>query len=102
VETLDHMGIIDPGRVGISGYSHGTEIVGFAISHTALFHAAVGAGGYDPYFFYMAGREWHEIFSRWGVGGWPEGPAKARWQILSPVLNADRINTPLLNEEADT
>lgn len=102
IQTLDRTGIIDPEKVGISGYSHGSEIVGFAISHTALFHAAIGAGGYDPYFFYMAGSEWHDLFARWGVGGWPEGPAKARWQILSPVLNADRINTPLLNEEADT
>jgi hypothetical protein len=36
------------------------------------------------------------------LGGWPEGPAKAKWQILSLVLNSNRINTPVLNEEADT
>jgi len=104
IHELSKMGIIDPAKVGITGFSHGAEILEYGISHTNLFHAAVesGPGARDPYFYYMAGREWHEIFSDWGLGGWPEGKSRKRWVELAPSLNASRIETPLLTNAADS
>lgn len=102
IRTLVRAGSVDPGTIGIYGYSHGSEIVGYAVSHTRLFRAAVGAGGYDPYFYYMAGTAWHHTFEDWGLAGWPEGRSKPRWQVLSPMLNANQINAPILLNAADS
>jgi dipeptidyl aminopeptidase/acylaminoacyl peptidase len=104
VERLIDEGIVDPARVGISGFSHGAEILEFAISHTHVFHAAVESGpaARDPYFYYMAGSNWHEVFLKWGLGGWPDGAARSKWKELSASLNADRIEAPLLVNSADS
>jgi dipeptidyl aminopeptidase/acylaminoacyl peptidase len=103
VNRLCDAGIIDPSRIGIAGYSHGAEIMAYAISHTKLFSAAIGdAGGRDPYFYYMAGKTWQDIFQTWGLGGWPEGRKRKRWDAVSPTLNANRIKTPLLMNAADS
>jgi dipeptidyl aminopeptidase/acylaminoacyl peptidase len=103
VDRLCSAGLVDRRRVGIAGYSHGSEIMAYAISHTRLFSAAIGdAGGREPYFYYMADRNWQEIFRRWGLGGWPEGRMRKRWAAVSATLNANRINTPLLINAADS
>jgi len=69
-----------------------------------VFQAAVesGPGARDPYFFYMAGIGWHELFAKWGLGGWPEGESRRNWEKLAASLNADRIETPLLVNSADS
>jgi dipeptidyl aminopeptidase/acylaminoacyl peptidase len=36
------------------------------------------------------------------LGGWPEGAASANWHRISPSLNADHIQAPLLVNAADT
>lgn len=104
VQTLVQEGLADPERVGISGFSHGAEILEYAISHTHSFHAAVESGpaARDPFFYYMAGRSWQELFASWGLGGWPEGQAAQNWKRLAASLNADQIGTPLLVNSADS
>jgi dipeptidyl aminopeptidase/acylaminoacyl peptidase len=104
VAKLNDMQLIDPTKVGITGLSHGAELVAYAISHSQLFKAAIASGpvGYGPYFFYMANTFWHEYSAHLGLGGWPEGAASANWHRISPTLNADRINAPLLVNAADT
>jgi dipeptidyl aminopeptidase/acylaminoacyl peptidase len=104
VQSLMDRGIVDAAKVGLAGLSHGAEILEYAISHTHAFQAAVesGPGARDPYFFYMAGRGWHELFAKWGLGGWPEGESKENWEKLAASLNADRIETPLLVNSADS
>lgn len=104
VQSLVDQEIVDPAKVGLAGLSHGAEILEYAISHTHAFQAAVesGPGARDPYFYYMAGRSWHELFAKWGLGGWPEGESKKNWQKLAASLNADRIETPLLVNSADS
>jgi len=102
VRQLVDQGLVDAQRVGISGYSHGVEIVGYALTHTNLFRAASGAGGYDPYIYYMGGIVWQNIFATWGLGGWPEGSARVKWEELSPTLRADRIHAAILNNVPET
>jgi dipeptidyl aminopeptidase/acylaminoacyl peptidase len=97
------MGIVDPGKVGVSGYSRGTEQVGFAITHTALFKAASGAAGdSSPFFYNMASDRIKKRFANWGLGGWPEGQVRSRWKEFAPDLNADRIQAPVLNNDPDS
>lgn len=97
------MGIVDPARVGITGYSRGTEITAYAITHTNLFRAASGAAGDgSPFFYYMAPNWMKTRFASWGLGGWPEGEVKSKWKELAPDLGADRIHVPLLNNDPDS
>jgi dipeptidyl aminopeptidase/acylaminoacyl peptidase len=103
VHRLCSAGLVDPERVGVTGFSHGSEIMAYAIGHTKLFSAASGgADGREPYFYYMAGKEWHDIFATWGLGGWPEGRRRKRWEAIAATLNANHINTPLLINAADS
>jgi dipeptidyl aminopeptidase/acylaminoacyl peptidase len=102
IDELSQKGIIDRGRVGIGGYSHGMDIVGYALTHTNLFRAASGGSVYDPYFYYMSGKVWQNQFANWGLGGWPEGKAKQRWEELASSLRADKIHAALLNNESDS
>jgi len=98
VKMLDEMGIIDPNRKGLTGLSFGAEITTFTITHSDLFQvaAASGAGARDPIFYYMADNIWRQIFKQWSLDGLPEGGAAAKWQELSPALNAARVKAPLL------
>lgn len=103
IQRLSEMGIIDPSKVGVAGFSHGAEIMAYAITHAEFIHAAIGdVGSRDPYFYYMATNSWHRIFADWGLGGWPEGSASANWKELAPSLRADRISVPLLMNAADS
>jgi dipeptidyl aminopeptidase/acylaminoacyl peptidase len=104
VEKLRAMGIIDPSKVGMCGFSHGAEILEYAISHTDLFHAAVesGPGARDPFFYYLSGDAWQKNFAKFGLGGWPEGKSQQNWKELGASLNADRITTPLLMNSPDS
>ena len=98
------MGVADTRKVGLSGYSRGTEIVSYAITHTKLFRAVSGAAGdYSPYSYYMTSKSVQDsVFSRDGLGGWPEGKSNANWRRLAPELNADRIDVPVLNNDPDS
>jgi len=102
-KMLDEMGIIDPNRKGLTGLSYGAEITTFTISHSNFFQAAVSssASGRDPIFYYLVNNYWHQQFKQWGLDGLPEGSAAAKWQELSPALNATRVNAPLLMQVAD-
>jgi len=102
VGMLVDQGLVDAQRVGISGFSYGVEIVGYALTHTNLFRAASGASTHDPYFYYMSGEAWHNNFANWGLGGWPEGKARQRWEELAASLRADKIHAALLNNESDS
>jgi len=103
IQEAAEMGVVDTTRVGLTGYSRGTEMVAYAITHTKLFRAVSGAAGDDsPYFYYMASRGVQDNFSKNGVGGWPEGKSKANWRQVAPELNADRIDVPVLNNDPDS
>ncbi len=103
VNMLNKMGVIDPTRKGLTGLSYGAEITNFTISHSDLFQAAAASSdsARDPIFFYFANGFWHQRFKQWGLG-LPEGETAARWQELSPALNAARVKAPLLIQVADS
>ena len=104
VQSLVDAGIVDRNKVGLAGFSHGSEILEYVISHSRCFQAASesGPGARDPFFYYMGGTNWHEIFEKWGLGGWPEGKSRKNWERLAAFLNADQIQTPLLINAADS
>jgi dipeptidyl aminopeptidase/acylaminoacyl peptidase len=104
VQSLIDGGIVDPANVGLTGLSHGAEIVEYTVSHSRAFRAAIESGpaARDPYFYSMGGGKWHELFAKWGLPGWPEGESKRNWEKLAASFNAERINTALLMNSADS
>jgi dipeptidyl aminopeptidase/acylaminoacyl peptidase len=103
IDEAAKMSVADTTRVGLAGYSRGTEIVAYEITHTKLFSAVSGSAGDDsPYFYYMASRRVQDNFSEEGVGGWPEGKSKANWKQVAPYMNAERIDVPVLNNDPDS
>ena len=103
IQESSVMGLADTTRVGLTGYSRGTEIVAYEITHSKLFHAVSGAAGdSSPYFYYMAGKRIQDNFSREGLGGWPEGRSNSNWKQLAAYINAERIYVPVLNNDPDS
>jgi dipeptidyl aminopeptidase/acylaminoacyl peptidase len=102
IESLIARALVDRERVGISGFSHGEEIAGYAITHTRLFRAASSAQMYDPCFYGLGGEAWHGLFAQWGLAGWTEGSTKASWQQIAISMNADKVNTAILQNLSDT
>jgi dipeptidyl aminopeptidase/acylaminoacyl peptidase len=97
------LGVIDPAKVGISGYSRGTEQAARAIIRTNLFRAASGvAGDTSPYFYNMAPNYVKRNLKGWGLGGWPESETREKWKRLAPDLNVDNIHVPILNHDPDS
>jgi dipeptidyl aminopeptidase/acylaminoacyl peptidase len=103
VTRLADTGVIDRSRVGITGLSHGAEEVDYGISHSGLFQAAIDSGGgsRDLLTFYLLSDGDRTAFSRFFDLELPESDSLARWQRVSPALNAQRIHTPLLINAAD-
>jgi dipeptidyl aminopeptidase/acylaminoacyl peptidase len=104
VEELADMGVVDLAKVGITGLSFGAQLVDYGISHTSLFRAAIDSGGgaLDPYMdFFSTDDERASTFNIQGLGP-PESESAARWQTVSPSMNAQQIFSPLLINAADS
>lgn len=96
VEGLIATGVVDSGRIGIAGFSHGEEIAAYAITHTNLFHAVIGGSGYDPYFYDLAGNRWRRRFHDWGLRGWAVNEDRQKWKEIAVSLRGDQVLCPML------
>src|SRR3546814_5163132 len=88
VMELVGTGVIDQARVGIAGYSRGSQMVNVTITNSSLFRAASsGDGGYlEPAFYPDVSGSYDAVF-----GGPPTAPvALMHYRRLSPSLRADR------------
>lgn len=103
VDLLSEMGIGDPEKVGIYGWSHGGFVVNFLISHSQKFHVAcLGEGGdYNPGGFWLGGHTmWPKIYDNM-FGGPPWGTTLKNYLEFSPFFQVDKIRTPLLMEYSE-
>jgi dipeptidyl aminopeptidase/acylaminoacyl peptidase len=103
VSKLKDMRLVDPSRVGITGLSHGAELVDYAISHSGLFYAAINSGNVprDPLTFYLSSDRDRAAVSDLLDLELPLGDSLTKWERVSPALNARSIRTPLLINVAD-
>lgn len=94
IDYLNHIGTIDPRRVGIVGFSRNVYLVAYTLTHSKYrFRAASFVDGIDGgYFQYLA---WGPGDDRWINGGFPIGKNLTRWLQNSPAFNLDKIRTPL-------
>jgi dipeptidyl aminopeptidase/acylaminoacyl peptidase len=102
ITRLAEMGIVDRSQVAVTGLSHGAELVNYAISQTHLFRAAIASGsGVDPIAYDTTTDFFRSSVADTYSLGWPDGDSRARWQRVSPALNASRVFAPLLINAAD-
>ena len=96
ISELDHRGLIDPDRVGISGFSRTVWFVGYTLTHSGRnFAAAMLTDGIDGgYFSYLAfGEREYEVDNG---GSQPFGAeGLALWVKEAPTFNLEKVHTPL-------
>jgi dipeptidyl aminopeptidase/acylaminoacyl peptidase len=103
VDTLVTQGLVDSSRMGIMGWSWGCFFTSYILTHdTDWFRAgAVGDGqNHNPSAYWRENDSFREQEDQF-FGGGPNGPYSDRWRAVSPILNADKMRTPLLMEYSE-
>lgn len=98
IKELAAEGLVDADRVGIAGYSFGSQTVNVTMTQSKMFRAASsGDGGYlEPHGYFVATRSYRQIF-----GGSPFDPAAVpNYQRLSPTFRAAKAAGPVLQQVA--
>lgn len=99
VRMLDRRGWIDPARVGMGGFSMGSEATMWvAMNSSLLSAAAVASPQYEPSAYWMEsvrGRDVPAVMKKFQGAG-PPDQDPGRWKIISPALNTEGIKAPLL------
>lgn len=96
--ALDAEGLIDRARLGIAGFSRGSQMVNVAMTQSRLFRAASsGDGGYlEPSGYHSSPVSYRSVF-----GGPPfEADAIPHYQRLSPSFRASVASGPVLQQIA--
>lgn len=94
-------GVVDPDRVGIAGYSRGSQMVNVTMTQSTMFKAASsGEGGYlEPAGYFTvpsSPRSYQAVF-----GGSPyDAGAVENYRRLSPTFRASLASGPLLQQVA--
>lgn len=98
VKEFVDAGVIDPARVGIAGYSRGSQMVNVTMTNSHIFRAASsGDGGYlEPTFYADVAGSYDAVF-----GGPPTDPAAlVHYRRLSPSLRASEVCGAILQQVA--
>lgn len=99
VRLLSQRGLVDPARVGMGGFSAGSEATMWVAMNSGLLAAAaIASPQYAPSSYWSEarpGRDYAQVLRAFiGLGSPDETPE--RWQRISPALNTERIEAPLL------
>jgi dipeptidyl aminopeptidase/acylaminoacyl peptidase len=103
ITELDQQQIVDPSRVGITGFSAGMTSAAYALINTDLFSvASVSSVQFEPIGYYLSpsGSDWKRHLRRIGFGP-IGGPNDSNWQEVSLSLNVGAIAAPILINVAD-
>jgi len=97
VSQLVSDGLVDRSRVGIAGYSRGSQITNVAVTQSSLFRAASSGDGsfLEPSAWSQVMRSYTAIF-----GGPPAEPFLKNYRRLSPSLRADHVCAAVLQQMA--
>lgn len=99
IDELDHRGLIDRNRIGLTGFSRTVYHVLFALTHSRYhFAAAVAADGvnfgYVDCIYYLASNS--SMCEKMNGGNPPFGDGLAGWAKETPTFRLDKVEAPLL------
>ena len=100
IDELVTRGMVDSTRVGIAGYSRGSQMVTMAVSQTDMFRAASsGDGDYlNPSTYWSPSRPLFDML----FGGSPyDATARDNWQRYAPAFRANATGAAVLFQVAD-
>jgi dipeptidyl aminopeptidase/acylaminoacyl peptidase len=98
VEALKKTGMIDPARIGVSGWSGGGLQTSWLVGHANYWRAAVTGAGVHDWYEQAVLADINEEFARVFLGGatpWTK-EGRAIFRAESPITYVDQIRTPLL------
>ncbi len=97
IAALEHAGMVDPARVGVSGWSMGGWLTSWLITHDKGFAAAVsGAGIYNATMQYTLSRvDGLMPYLLHGATPWSAQGARA-YRAVSPIAFAQNVSVPTL------
>ncbi len=87
VDEAVRLGVADPGRIGVTGHSHGALMTANLVTHSDLFRAGVATSG-----------SYNKTLTPFGF----QNEVRSVWQAqdvylkVSPFFFADKVKTPLL------
>ncbi|MGI8553890.1 MAG: S9 family peptidase [Dehalococcoidia bacterium] len=100
VDRVVEMGVADPERLAVTGYSYGGYMTNWIVGHTERFKAAVAGGCVSNLSsFYGTSDIGSPFFDSEFAGTWWE--QKERYERHSPISYVDRITTPMLYMHAE-
>lgn len=99
IDRLSGEGIVDRSKVAMGGLSFGSEVALWtAVNSKALAALSIASGQSEPTKFWMdslPGSDRARLTQEaWGLGRPEETPS--RWKLVSPALNAGKIDVPIL------
>jgi hypothetical protein len=96
IRRLSDLGLVDPAKVGLVGFSRGGYWVQYVITHSKFAYAAAVAGdNFDPSYFQTALANWRAESTE-VVGAEPFGAGLPKWLAEAPGFNAQKVSAPLL------
>ncbi|HEY1881726.1 MAG TPA: prolyl oligopeptidase family serine peptidase [Candidatus Cybelea sp.] len=96
IDAVVARNIVDPGRIGVSGWSYGGQMTTWLIGHDTRFKAAVAGAAVDDLVVDYATADDIDD-DRNSLGSSPFAPgALAQWRTASPLTYFERITTPTL------
>lgn len=99
IDKLSREGVIDRSKVVMGGLSFGSEVALWVAIHSRLLAAlSISSGELEPSSYWFGSIPPSDIPGTqrkvWGLGAPDETPE--RWRIVSPALNTDAIQIPIL------
>jgi dipeptidyl aminopeptidase/acylaminoacyl peptidase len=96
IRAVEHLGIVDSSRIGVSGWSYGGQMTSWMEARYPIFKAAVAWGAVnDLVVDYAIADDIHDDAAFMGGSPYVRG-AMQRWKLQSPIAYYDRIHTPTL------
>ncbi len=96
VDAVVRMNVVDPSRIGISGWSYGGQLTTWLIGHDRRWAAAVsGAGVDDLVVDYATADDIDDDRAAFGTSPFV-GDEMQAWRAQSPITFVDQIRTPTL------
>jgi dipeptidyl aminopeptidase/acylaminoacyl peptidase len=101
IQYLDSRKMIDPGKVGIIGFSRGGWYTEYALAHSRIRYRAATVTDNVEYtygaYWYFHSETMQQTYDAM-YGGPPFGSTLKNWRDYSIEFNTDKIHTPLLKE----